>query len=82
MRSRFQEKKRKRYGTVNGDPMNGNGTLQKKKYGSVRHGSVRYGQGDKFGRTTVILIFSFGRVKGLVSENGKFSFKWSILKWV
>ena len=34
-----------------------NGTLQKKKYGTVRFGTVRYGQGDKFGRTTVLLIF-------------------------
>ena len=46
MSSRFSEKNKKRYGTVNGDPL--------KRYAPEE--KLRYGQGDQFGRTTVYNI--------------------------
>ena len=46
MRSRFSEKNRKRYGTVNGDLLKRDAPEEK----------LRYGQGDQFGRTTVYNI--------------------------
>ena len=45
------EKNKKRYGTVNGDSL--------KRYAPEE--KIRYGQGDKFGRTTVLIrIFRVG----------------------
>ena len=48
--SRFGTKNR--YGTVSGDPFKRYAPEEK-----LRYVTVRYGQGDKFGRTTVSLKF-------------------------
>ncbi len=43
MSSRFSEKKKKGYGTVNGDPLKRYAPEKKIRYGTVRNGTLRYG---------------------------------------